>query len=197
MRESADEDERVSPDPVPSQRFCLYDRAALEVVLDRMSAAAAALLRGAPDPVLLGILRRGAPLAEMLQTRLKARYAFDVPRYALKLKRYADNLALLHPDTELTENAEFSARDVSRSTVLIVDDVLYLGHSLARVSTYLSQRGTPVIRAAVLVDRHVAHLPVRADIVGIHLQIAAGDVVECHVPPYEDELAIELVRPQR
>ncbi len=187
----------MSSDPVLGQRFCLYDRAALDVVLARMAGAAAALLRGAPDPLLLGILRRGAPLAAMLQAQLKATYAMDVPRYALKLKRYADNLALLHPDTELTENAEFAARDLSRSTVLIVDDVLYLGHSLARVSTYLSQRGAPVIRAAVLVDRHVARLPVRADIVGIHLQIAAGDVVECHVPPYEKEFAIELLRPRQ
>jgi pyrimidine operon attenuation protein/uracil phosphoribosyltransferase len=162
-----------------------------------MAGAVASLLGGEPDPLLLGILRRGAPLAEMLQARLKTTYAFDVPRYALKLKRYADDLALLHPDTELTENVEFSARDLSRSTVLIVDDVLYFGHSLARVSTYLSQRGAPVIRAAVLVDRRVTQLPVHADIVGVQLQIAAGDVVECHVPPYEDELAIELLRPRR
>jgi pyrimidine operon attenuation protein/uracil phosphoribosyltransferase len=181
---------------VPGERFCLYDRRALEVAVDRMAGAAAALLRGAEDPLLLGILRRGAPLAEMLQARLKSAHAFDVPRYSLKLERYADNLALLHPDTALTENEEFTARDVARSTVLIVDDVLYLGHSLARVSTYLSQRGAPVIRAAVLVDRHVSHLPVRADIVGIHLQIAHGDVVECHVPPYEEDFAIELLRPR-
>lgn len=186
----------MTPDPVPGERFCLYDRAALEIVLDRMAGAAAAFLKGAEDPLLLGILRRGAPLAEMLQARLKGHYALDVPRYSLKLKRYADNLALLHPDTELTESTEFTQRDLSRATVLIVDDVLYLGHSLARVSTYLSQRGAPVIRAAVLVYRHITQLPVRADIIGIHLQIASGDVVECHVPPYENELAIELLRPR-
>ena len=40
-------------------------------------------------------------------------------------------------------------------------------------------------------------LPVRADIVGLHLNVAPGDVVECHVPPYEDEFAIELFRPAR
>ena len=184
-------------DPVPGTRFCLYDQAALHTVLDRMAGAVAALLRHADDPLLLGILRRGAPLAEMLQARLAEAHGLNLPRYALKLERYADNLAVLHPDTRLTENAEFAARDVARSTVLIVDDVLYLGHSLARVSTYLSQRGAPVIRAAVLVDRCVTRLPVRADIVGINLQVAAGDVVECHVPPFEPEFAIELLRPTR
>ncbi len=187
----------MSQDPVPGARFCLYDERALRTVLDRMAGEAAALLRGAEDPLLLGILRRGAPLAEMLQARLHESHGLDLPRHALKLERYADNLALLHPDTRLTENEAFAGRDVSRATVLIVDDVLYLGHSLARVSTYLSQRGAPVIRAAVLVDRCVARLPVRADIVGISLQVAAGDVVECHVPPFEPEFAIELLRPHR
>ena len=184
----------MKQDPVPGTRFCLYDQAALNTVLDRMAGEIAALLRNAEDPLLLGILRRGAPLAERLQARLREAHGLHLPRYALKLERYADNLTLLHPDTKLTENAEFATRDITHSTVLIVDDVLYRGHSLARVSTYLSQRGATTIRAAVLVDRCVVRLPVRADIVGIQLQVAAGDVVECHVPPYEPEFAIELLR---
>jgi pyrimidine operon attenuation protein/uracil phosphoribosyltransferase len=182
---------------IPGERFCLYDTAALQPVLDRMAAQAATFLSGAADPLLLGILRRGVPLAEMLQERLKRLHGMDVPRYGLKLKRYGDDLSLLHPDTQLTENAEFSGRDLSQATVLIVDDVLYQGHSLARVLAYLSQRGAPVIRVAVLADRCVAQLPIRANIVGIKLQIAAGDVVECNVPPYEDEFRVELLRPLR
>jgi pyrimidine operon attenuation protein / uracil phosphoribosyltransferase len=185
----------MTDDRVPGQRFCLFDTDALKPVLDRIAADGAAILRGAADPLLLGILRRGAPLAEMLQQRLRAQHGLDLPRYGLKLKRYGDDLALLHPDTQLTENAEFSARDLSRSTVLIVDDVLYLGHSLARVVTYLSQRGAPTIRAAVLADRCTTHLPIRADIIGVRLQVAAGDVVECNVPPYEPTFRIELLRP--
>jgi len=187
----------MTEDRVPGLRFCLYDADALQPVLDRLAADAAALLRGADDPLLLGILRRGAPLAEMLQQRLRAQHGLDVPRYGLKLKRYGDDLMLLHPDTQLTENAEFSARALERATVLIVDDVLYLGHSLARVVTYLSQRGASTIRAAVLADRCTARLPVRADVVGVRLQVAAGDVVECNVPPYEPTFRIELLRPRR
>ena len=47
---------------------------------------------------------------------------------------------------------------------------------------------------AVLADRHVAQLPIRADVVGVHLQVAPPDVVECHVPPYEPLFQIELLR---
>ena len=180
---------------VPGQRFCLYQQAQLEAVLERMAAEAAALLVGAEDPLLLGILRRGSPLAGMLQAKLQQRHGLAVPRFDLKLKRYGDDLTLLHPATQLTENALFAARDLSRATLLVVDDVLYQGHSLARVLAYLSQRGAPRIRAAVLADRCTAQLPVHADIVGVRLQVAPGDVVECHVPPYEEGFRIELLRP--
>jgi pyrimidine operon attenuation protein/uracil phosphoribosyltransferase len=38
---------------------------------------------------------------------------------------------------------------------------------------------------------------VRADVVGVRLQVAAGDVVECNVPPYEPTFRIDLLRPSR
>lgn len=187
----------MSEAPARGERFCLHDSDAVEAVLDRMAAQAAGLLAGAADPLLLGILRRGMPLAQMLQARLRERHGLAPPCHGLRLKRYADDLSLLHPQTELTENPEFSARDLSRATVLVVDDVLYEGHSLARVLAYLSRRGAAAVRAAVLADRCVARLPVAADIVGVRLQLAAGDIVECHVPPFEGALRIELLRPSR
>lgn len=45
----------------------------------------------------------------------------------------------------------------------------------------------------MLADRHVAQLH-RADVVGVHLQVAPPDVVECHVPPYEACFPIEVLR---
>lgn len=181
---------------VPGQRFCLYDTVALDAVLDRMAREVFPLLAGAYDPLLLGILRRGAPLAERLQEKLKVNHGLAVPRYAMKLKRYGDDLSLLHADTQLTENSEFAARNLSQATVLMVDDVLYQGHSLARLQAYLIGRGAPVIRTAVLADRCCAILPMKADVVGVRLQVAPTDVVECNVPPYEEVFRIEVLRPQ-
>jgi pyrimidine operon attenuation protein/uracil phosphoribosyltransferase len=50
------------------------------------------------------------------------------------------------------------------------------------------------VRTAVLVDRCISRQPVHADIVGLRLQVAAGDVIECNVPPYEEQFRIELLR---
>lgn len=181
-------------EPANGESFVAYDQEQLDSVLDRMAARAAGLLGGTVDPILLGIQRRGEPLADLIQRRLAARHNLHVPRFSLKLKRYADNLALVHPDTQLIENVEFAERDLTHATVLIVDDVLYQGYSLLRVLTYLGARAPKAIHAAVLVDRCVAQFPVRASIVGIRLQLAANEIVECHVPPYEKDFAVCILR---
>ena len=118
-------------------------------------------------------------------------------RLDLQVKRYADDLTLLHPQTQLTEQAQHAALDLRGYTVLVVDDVLYTGHSLLKVVEYLARKQPAVIRVACLVDRVTTHLPVHADVVGALLGIAPPDIIECHVPPYEPDFRIELVQPAR
>lgn len=181
----------------PLKRCPLYDTAEVEALLDAMAARAAALLAGQPA-VLVGILRRGAPLAARLHARLVRDHGFsDLPLLEVKIKRYGDDLALLHPETRLTEDPAHAGLDFTGQCVLLVDDVLYRGHSLARALDWAARRGAAEVRVAVLADRNVTLLPVHADIVGAQLQVAPDDVVECHVPPYEPDLSIELVRPRR
>lgn len=179
-------------------RACLYNSAELSTVLDRMATQAAALLRRDDEVAVVGILRRGAPLADMLAERLVQQHQFPAPlRLDLQVKRYADNLQLLHPETQLTEQAQHQALDLSGHTVLLVDDVLYTGHSIAKVLPYLLGKKPAALRVACLANRCTARLPVHADVVGVHLAVAPSDIVECHVPPYEPEFRIELVKPAR
>lgn len=168
--------------PAPS-RVRLYDEDDLDSVLRSMARQAMACLP-ASEVALVGIQRRGEPLAQRLQLHLQALTgAAPLPLYPIKVKRYADDLSLLHAHTQLTENPELAKLDLAATTLLVVDDVLYEGHSLLRTCAYLAELGARHIISAVLVDRHVCHQPVHADIVGIHLQVAAQDIVECHVPP--------------
>lgn len=176
------------------KRLCLYEADEVDAILAAMAQRAAALLPAGPC-ALVGILRRGEPLARLLQQHL-ARLSgqAELPLYALKVKRYADDLGLLHAQTALTDNPQLAALDLATTSLLVVDDVLYEGHSLLRTCAYLTRLGAREVRAAVLVDRHVCRQPIRADIVGVHLQVAPGDIVECHVPPYEAQLRIEVIR---
>lgn len=184
--------------PGPPDRACLFDHAELAALLDNMALQAAPLLRGRDRIALIGILRRGAPLADQLAERLVRDHGLAPPlRLDLKVKRYADDLTLLHPDTELTEQAQHAALDLTGWTLLVVDDVLYTGNSLLRVLDYLAPRRPAEIRVAVLADRCAATLPVHTDVVGTRLQIAPAGIIECHVPPYEPQWRIELLQPQR
>lgn len=176
------------------RRFCLYDAAELDVILQAMARHAAALLP-AKQSALVGIQRRGEPLARMLQQHLgRLSGEAELPLYALKVQRYADDLSLLHAQTDLTENPQLARLDLTGTTLLVVDDVLYEGHSLLRTCAYLARLGARAVRTAVLVDRCICKQPVHADIVGVHLQVAPGDIIECNVPPYEDSFRIDVRR---
>lgn len=178
------------------RRTCLYTPEQLEAIVDDMARRAAGLLTGRTRVAIVGILRRGAPLADRLHARLQAQWGLaDCVRLDLQIKRYADDLTLLHPDTHLTENPAHATIDLAGHTVLVVDDVMYRGHSLLRAVQYLAGRQPAEIRTVVLVDRGVAQLPVRTDIVGVRLDVAPPDIIECNVPPYEDQFRIDLLQP--
>lgn len=182
----------------PGSRTCLYDSAGLDAVLDRMAQQAASLLRGRGPVAVVGVLRRGVPLADHLTRRLVQDHGLAPPlRLDLSVKRYADDLTLLFPDTQLSAGAQHTARDLSGHTLLVVDDVLYTGHSVLKVVDWLARKRPTAVRVAVLADRCVTALPLRADVVGLRLEIAPADIVECHVPPYEPDFSIQLLQPVR
>jgi pyrimidine operon attenuation protein/uracil phosphoribosyltransferase len=179
-------------------RTCLYNAVQLDAVLDSMATQTAGLLSGKQRIMLVGVLRRGAPLADMLQQKILQRFGFaSLSRMNLQIKRYSDDLKLLHPETLLTESAENAAVDLSGVTVVVVDDVMYRGHSMLRAIEYLASKNAEEIRTVVLVDRGASKLPVRCDIAGVRLDIAPGDIIECNVPPYETEFKIEVLQPPR
>jgi pyrimidine operon attenuation protein/uracil phosphoribosyltransferase len=183
-------------DKPPGRRTGLYTPEQLDTIVTDMARQAAGLLTSRTQVAIVGILRRGAPLADRLQSRLADVYGVTgCVRLDLQIKRYADDLTLLYPETRLTENPVHATLDLSGHTVLVVDDVMYRGHSMLRAVEYLAGKQPAEIRTVVLVDRGAAKLPVRTDIVGVRLDVAPSDVIECNIPPYEDSFRIDLLQP--
>lgn len=179
------------------RRTCLYTPIQLEAIVNDMARQAAGLLMGRTRIAIVGILRRGAPLADRLQARLTETWGLtDSVRLDLKISRYADDLTLRFPETRLTEDPTHADLDLAGHTVLLVDDVMYRGHSLLRAVEYLACKQPAEIRTVVLVDRGVATLPVRTDITGVRLDVAPSNIIECNVPPYEADFRIDLLQPE-
>jgi len=178
-----------------ADRFRLYDTAGSHALIDRMARQAVVRVAGQPTTV-IGVLRRGAPLADLLVAQMRVLApAADITRMDLKVKRYSDDLHLLHADTHLDATPEQVQADFSGRHVIVVDDVLYQGYSLFRVLEFVRTRHPEAMHTAVLVDRRAQRIPVSADIVGATLQIAPEQVIECNVPPFEAELAVDVWRP--
>ncbi len=141
---------------------------------------------------LVGILRRGAPLAHRLAERLSRYTGFAVPVGELEVRRYSDTLELLHERPELNDAP--LALEVEGRHLVLVDDVLYSGESLFRAACHLRSAGARRLQTAVLCTRGGdTTVPIRGDYVGLHLDVGGNWIVECRVPPYEERLGIRLV----
>lgn len=119
--------------------------------------------------VLIGILRRGAKLAERLAAVLKEAGDPEIKVGTLDISSYRDDGKGQPGDPQLLgRNIPFS---LDGARVVLVDDVLYTGRTVRAALDALADLGRPAsIELAVLVDRGERELPIRADYIGKNLQ---------------------------
>jgi pyrimidine operon attenuation protein/uracil phosphoribosyltransferase len=169
-----------------AQRIQVADTSRVERTLDRLAAQIDAAIP--EELLLLGIRRRGVPLAEKLARLIEQKSGRQIPVAEVTVKRYADDLSLLHQDPELLD----SELPEWEGTIVIVDDVLYTGRSLLRVLTWMQPVAAKAVYSAVLCSRDAREVPVRADFIGMKFDMGEHGIIDVRIPPYEDELAVWL-----
>ena len=118
--------------------------------------------------MLLGIPRRGVPLAQRVADRIAAVEGATVSVGSLDVTMYRDDLRL-RPARALLPT-EIPHDGIDGKVVVLVDDVLYSGRTIRAALDALNDLGRPqAVRLAVLVDRGHRELPIRADFVGKNL----------------------------
>lgn len=139
---------------------------------------------GTADLALVGIERRGPELAARIADIISARYDAAVPVAAVDANDFRDDAG----DRRPLDGSRGSARpqvfsfELSRSTVVLVDDVLFTGRTVRAAIEALIVHGRPAaVRLAVLIDRGHRELPVRADHVGKNVPTARDEHVEVHL----------------
>jgi pyrimidine operon attenuation protein / uracil phosphoribosyltransferase len=160
-------------------------------VIRRMSHEIVERNRGAEGLMLVGLQRRGVPIAQRLAAAISEFEKVDVPVGALDINLYRDDLTsrpqpLVRP-TELPISVE-------GLVVVLVDDVFYTGRTTRAALNALMDLGRPrQVQLAVMVDRGHRELPIRADYVGKNVPTALNEEIQVRVTEFDGVEEVVLV----
>ncbi|RJQ11625.1 MAG: bifunctional pyr operon transcriptional regulator/uracil phosphoribosyltransferase PyrR [Bacillota bacterium] len=162
------------------------DKEAIDRALRRIAHEIVEKNKGTEDVMLIGIRRRGVPLAERLRAHIREVEGSEPPLGVLDITLYRDDLTTRSdaPQVHRTEIPE----SVRGKKVVLCDDVLYTGRTVRAAMDAIMDLGRPkAIQLAVLVDRGHRELPIRADYVGKNVPTSGREVIEVKFRETDDE----------
>ncbi len=132
--------------------------------------------KGVDDLVLVGIRRRGVPLATRIAEKIREFEGCTPSLGSLDITLYRDDLSMVshQPVVGATE----VPLDIQGKVVVLVDDVLYTGRTVRAAMDAIIDLGRPrAIQLAVVIDRGHRELPIRADYVGKNVPTSKREVI--------------------
>jgi len=140
---------------------------------------------------LIGIQRRGVPLAKMIADKIYEVEGIKVPVGILDITFYRDDLSMMaeHPVVNGTE-INFS---LNEKVIVLVDDVLYTGRTVRAAIDAIMDVGRPkIIQLAILIDRGHRELPIRADYVGKNVPTSRSEVINVQLTEIDGVNAVTI-----
>lgn len=154
----------------------LMDEAAIKRAVMRISHEIIERNDGLDNVCLIGIQRRGVPMAKMIRDNLKTVEGVDVPLGIIDITFYRDDLSNLnaHP----VVNGTHIPFDTFGKKIVLVDDVLYTGRTIRSAIDAIFDMGRPAaIELAILIDRGHRELPIRADFIGKNVPTSKSEKI--------------------
>lgn len=148
--------------------------------------------RGTQGLALVGIRRRGVPLAERIRRIIQEIEGADVPLGIVDITLYRDDLSRIAAQPVVrTSELPFQVDD---KVIILVDDVLYTGRTVRAALDALMDYGRPeAIRLAVLIDRGHRELPIRADFVGKNVPTSRRENVSVQLMEDDGEDGVHII----
>jgi pyrimidine operon attenuation protein/uracil phosphoribosyltransferase len=135
--------------------------------------------KGVEDIVLVGIRRRGYPIAQRISQIIEQIEGIKIKVESVDITLYRDDLSKLNDQPIVKEVEKI---DVESKKVILVDDVVYTGRTVRAAIEAVMHAGRPeMIQLAVLVDRGHRELPIRADYVGKNIPTSKSELVSVEV----------------
>ena len=147
---------------------------------------------GTANLALIGVRRRGVPLANRIAKAMREIDRVEVPVGTLDITLYRDDLSKVaaHPVIQ-SSDINFSVDD---KDLILVDDVLYTGRTARAAMNALFDLGRPrSLRLCVLIDRGHREMPIEASFVGRMVQTSASEIIEVKLREIDQEERVILV----
>ncbi len=147
---------------------------------------------GISDLGLVGVRRRGVPLAQRLGEMISRIEKDTLPVGTLDITLYRDDLSTLGPKPVVQKTeVGFS---ITGKNIVLVDDVLYTGRTARAAMDALFDQGRPrLVQLCVLIDRGHRELPIEATYVGRRVQTTAREIIEVKLREIDDAEKVLLV----
>ena len=147
---------------------------------------------GTSNLALIGVRRRGVPLANRIAQAMRGIDGVDVPVGTLDITLYRDDLSKVAAQPIL-QSSEISFA-VDDKDLVVIDDVLYTGRTVRAAMNGLFDLGRPKrVRLCVLVDRGHRELPIEASFVGRVVQTSDTEIIEVRLNEIDREERVVLV----
>jgi pyrimidine operon attenuation protein / uracil phosphoribosyltransferase len=171
----------------------IMNSASIRRALSRLASEIVEHNHGADNLYLVGIRRRGVPLAETLAKNIEELEGVAPISGILDITLYRDDLSTVgaNPVVNRTELNE----DIEDKNIILVDDVLYTGRTIRAALDQLMDFGRPNrVQLAVLVDRGKEHreLPIQADYVGKHVPTKKSEIIKVMLKEFDDVEAVGI-----
>ena len=166
----------------------LMDEAAMFRALIRISHEIVERNDGLKDVAIIGIQKRGVPLATRIRKLLEEIEGVKVPMGILDITFYRDDLSMLsaHPVVNGTD----IPFDVNDKKIILVDDVLFTGRTTRAAIENIFDN----IQLAILIDRGHRQLPFRADYVGKNVPTAITEHIDVEVKEVDGQDRVILLK---
>ncbi|GAA0825644.1 MULTISPECIES: bifunctional pyr operon transcriptional regulator/uracil phosphoribosyltransferase PyrR [Clostridium] len=169
----------------------LLDDKAIKRTLIRISHEIIEKNKGIENIVLVGIKRRGYPLAERIARNIESIEGIKVPVGYVDITLYRDDITEIK-DTPRVNNIDLGVEVIGRK-VILVDDVLYTCRTVRAAIDAIIDSGRPEqIQLAVLVDRGHKELPIRADYVGKNLPTSKSEIIAVEIAEIDGNDSVKI-----